>query len=193
MHLLSGRGYRPQTNYVYREDQEATLQLISALLGMLRSVLNFPFPVTVLRKHSLAIGLRSDSIRDSCWAAQYASPRLSDGVASEQASVAKFRVHSCLAQGNNSLQKVYHGTTSTYNKPKCANSVFLFLVSTHGLAAYGAMGIVVPTQDMHNIRFLLRDTSSAAESKRDMAKFFRRISKKRSRGMKNPIRSYPGE
>lgn len=48
------------------------------------------------------------------------------------------------------------------------------------------------TQDMHNIRFLLRDTQPSSEAKEDMAKFHRRIKNKKARGLKTPVDAYPG-
>lgn len=48
------------------------------------------------------------------------------------------------------------------------------------------------TQDMHNIRFLLRDTQPSSEAKEDMSKFHKRIKHKKARGLKTPVDAYPG-
>lgn len=46
---------------------------------------------------------------------------------------------------------------------------------------------------MHNIRFLLRDTQPASEAREDMAKFHRRLRKKKGQGVKSPVDAYPGD
>ncbi|CAN0464708.1 unnamed protein product, partial [Ectocarpus sp. 12 AP-2014] len=65
------------------------------------------------------------------------------------------------------------------------------------LIAFEEIGIKLnrfdPAEDMHNIRFLLRDTQPASEAKKDAVQFHRRIAKKRGRGLKNPVDAYPGE
>lgn len=48
-------------------------------------------------------------------------------------------------------------------------------------------------QDMHNIRFILRDTQPASEAREDMSKLHRRIARKKARGLKSPVDAYPGE
>lgn len=64
------------------------------------------------------------------------------------------------------------------------------------LIAFEEIGIKLnrfdPAEDMHNIRFLLRDTQPATEAKQDNVQFHRRIVKKRGRGLKNPVDAYPG-
>ncbi|CAM9692279.1 unnamed protein product, partial [Hapterophycus canaliculatus] len=64
------------------------------------------------------------------------------------------------------------------------------------LVAFEEMGVKLnrfdPAEDMHNIRFLLRDSQPASEAKRDVLQFHKRIAKKRSRGLKNPVDAYPG-
>lgn len=63
------------------------------------------------------------------------------------------------------------------------------------LVAFEEMGIKLnrfdPAEDMHNIRFLLRDTQPASEAKEDTVRFHKRIAKK-NRGLKNPVDAYPG-
>ncbi|CAM9245435.1 unnamed protein product [Scytosiphon promiscuus] len=65
------------------------------------------------------------------------------------------------------------------------------------LVAFEEMGVKLnrfdPAEDMHNIRFLLRDSQPASEAKKDVIQFHRRIAKKRSRGLKNPVDAYPGD
>lgn len=64
------------------------------------------------------------------------------------------------------------------------------------LVAFEEMGVKLnrfdPAEDMHNIRFLLRDSQPASEAKKDVIQFHKRIAKKRSRGLKNPVDAYPG-
>lgn len=64
------------------------------------------------------------------------------------------------------------------------------------LAAFEEMGVKLnrfdPAEDMHNIRFLLRDTQPASEAKEDLVRFRKRMKKKREKGLKNPVDAYPG-
>lgn len=67
---------------------------------------------------------------------------------------------------------------------------------TSMLVAFEEMGVKLnrfnPAEDMRSIRFLLRDTQSAAESKEDTARFRKRMAKRRGRELKNPVDAYPG-
>lgn len=65
------------------------------------------------------------------------------------------------------------------------------------LVAFEEMGVKLnrfnPAEDMRSIRFLLRDTQSAAESKEDTARFRKRMAKRRGGELKNPVDAYPGK
>lgn len=83
----------------------------------------------------------------------------------------------------------------------CHHARFIYAGCEHDftsmLVAFEEMGVKLnrfnPAEDMRSIRFLLRDTQSAAESKEDMARFRRRMAKRRGRELKNPVDAYPGK
>ncbi|CAM9980398.1 unnamed protein product [Pylaiella littoralis] len=84
---------------------------------------------------------------------------------------------------------------------RIAFSRFVYAACEHDfvsmLVAFEEMGIKLnrfdPAEDMHNIRFLLRDTQPASEAKEDSARFHKMMRKRRGKELKNPVDAYPGD